>query len=125
MLTSSEAKEDVHHALRAGAGGYITKSARSTELVDAIRAVHEGGQHLGASIRQRLAEAEDHGRLSRREVEVLGLVRQGFTNAEIGRLLGISERTARAHLEVIMKKLDAADRASAVARGFEIGVLKL
>ena len=125
MLTSSEAKEDVHHALQAGAGGYITKSARSTELVDAIRAVHEGGQHLGASIRQRLAEAEDHGRLSRREVEVLGLVRQGFTNAEIGRLLGISERTSRAHLEVIMKKLDAADRASAVARGFEIGVLKV
>ena len=125
MLTSSEAQEDVRHALQAGAGGYVTKNARSTELITAIRALHSGQQHLSEIIARRLAETDDHGQLSRREVEVLSLVRQGFTNAEIGRLLGISERTARAHMEVIMRKLDASDRAAAVARGFEIGVLKV
>jgi DNA-binding NarL/FixJ family response regulator len=72
-----------------------------------------------------LAEDEHHGELSSREVEVLGLVRQGFTNTEIGRLLGITERTARFHLQSIMQKLNASDRAAAVARGFEIGLLKV
>jgi DNA-binding NarL/FixJ family response regulator len=54
---------------------------------------------------------------------VLGLIRQGFTNAEIGRLIGISERTIRWHVATIMEKLGAADRAQAVARGFETGLL--
>jgi len=125
MLTSSEAPEDVRHALKAGASGYVTKSARSGELIAAIRTVHAGGQHLSDAVTRRLAETDDHGMLSRREVEALSLVRQGFTNAEIGRLLGISERTARSHLEVIMRKLGASDRAAAVARGFETGVLKV
>jgi len=125
MLTSSEAQEDVRHALKAGAFGYVTKNARATELIAAIRSVHAGQQHLSESIMRRLAEVDDHSQLSRREVEVLSLVRQGFTNAEIGRLLGVSERTARFHVEVIMRKLDASDRAAAVARGFETGVLKV
>jgi DNA-binding NarL/FixJ family response regulator len=56
-------------------------------------------------------------------LEVLSFIRQGFTNAEIGRLLGISERTVRWHVSVLMEKLDAADRAQAVARGFELGLL--
>ena len=69
---------------------------------------------------------EDDGsrHLTSREIEVLGLVRQGFTNDEIGRLLGISERTARAHMGTILEKLNASDRAAAVARGFETGILK-
>jgi DNA-binding NarL/FixJ family response regulator len=89
MLTSSEAPEDVRHALAAGACGYVTKTVRRAELV-----------------------------------AVLSLVRQGFTNAEIGRLLGISERTAKAHVGALLRKLQAADRAEAVARGFERGLLK-
>lgn len=125
MLTSSEAQEDVRHALQGGAGGYVTKNARSSELIAAIRQVHSGQEHISASIARRMAEEDDHGHLSRREIEVLSLVRQGFTNAEIGRLLGISERTSRSHLEVIMRKLGAADRAAAVARGFETGLLKV
>jgi ATP/maltotriose-dependent transcriptional regulator MalT len=61
--------------------------------------------------------------VSERELEVLGLIRQGFTNAEIGRLIGISERTVRWHVASLMEKLDASDRAQAVARGFELGLL--
>jgi DNA-binding NarL/FixJ family response regulator len=63
--------------------------------------------------------------LSPRELEVLGFLRHGHTNAEIGRLLGISERTARAHVAAIMEALDAPDRAGAVAKGFDLGLLKV
>jgi len=58
-------------------------------------------------------------------VEVLELVRKGFTNVEIGRLLGISERTAKFHVANLLVKLQASDRAEAVARGFERGLLKV
>jgi len=62
--------------------------------------------------------------LSPREVEVLGLMREGFTNADIGRLLGISARTAKAHVEGVIGKLDVHDRTQAVARAFDLGLLK-
>jgi len=124
MLTSSEAPEDVRHALAAGASGYVTKTVRRAELVAAIQAVHRGSQVIGQAVAQQLAAENTAGAISRREVEVLGLVRQGFTNAEIGRLLEISEWTAKAHVAALLAKLQAADRAEAVARGFERGLLK-
>lgn len=124
MLTSSEAPEDVRHALAAGASGYVTKTVRRVELVAAIRAVHGGHQVVGTAVAEQMAAAKETGAISRRELEVLGLVRQGFTNAELGRLLGISERTAKAHVGALLVKLQAADRAEAVARGFERGLLK-
>jgi len=124
MLTSSEAQEDIHQSLKYGARGYVTKNIRSVELTEAILKAHHGDQALSLSVTQRLAEQQDSGRLTAREIEVLGLVRSGFTNGETGRLLGISERTVRSHVEIIMRKLGAADRASAVARGFETGILK-
>lgn len=124
MLTSSEAPEDVRHALAAGACGYVTKTVRRAELVAAIREVHAGRAVLGRAVAEHIAAADESGSISRRELEVLGLVRQGFTNAEIGRLLVISERTAKAHVGALLRKLQAADRAEAVARGFERGLLK-
>jgi len=60
--------------------------------------------------------------LTAREVEVLGLVRHGYGNEEIGRKLGISLRTAKGHVAAILEKLAAADRAEAVSRGFELGI---
>ncbi len=124
MLTSSEAPEDVRHALAAGACGYVTKTVRRAELVAAIRDVHAGRNVIGHAVAGAIAAAQETGTVSRRELEVLGLVRQGFTNGEIGRLLGISERTAKAHVTALLAKLQAADRAEAVARGFERGLLK-
>ncbi len=124
MLTSSEAEEDVRHALEAGASGYVTKNVRRAELFEAIRECHSGGRPIGEHVARLLAAGSEHGVISRREMEVLGLVRQGFTNAEVGRLLGISERTAKAHVAALLVKLQASDRAEAVARGFERGLLK-
>lgn len=124
ILTSSEASEDVRLAMKAGACGYVTKNIRATELIEAIRTVHAGGRILSESAKRKLAEDEGTRHLTPWEIEVLGLVRQGFNNDEIGRLLGISERTARAHIGNIKEKLHASDRAAAVARGFECGILK-
>ena len=124
ILTSSDANENVRLALKAGACGYVTKNIRAAELAEAIRTAHAGGQILSEELKRKLTEDEGSRHLTAREMEVLGLVRQGFTNNEIGRLLGISERTARAHMGTILEKLNASDRAAAVARGFETGVLK-
>lgn len=125
MLTSSEAGEDVRYALEAGAVGYLTKNARHNELADALRQIHGGGRVVGSHARRYLAEGRSRDRLlSPRETEVLHLLRHGHTNAEIGSLMGISERTARAHVARIMEALEAPDRAGAVARGFDLGLLK-
>ncbi len=124
ILTSSEAPEEVRHSLAAGALGYVTKHAAPTELLHAIREVHAGRQIVGRAVAELLSTETAGPSISRRELEVLGLVRQGFTNSEIGRLLGVSENTAKAHVSALLAKLEAADRAEAVARGFERGLLK-
>jgi DNA-binding NarL/FixJ family response regulator len=124
MLTSSDSTEDMEQAVEAGAGGYLTKNVVYAELVAAIRDVHAGVRPIDKKL-QRVAGGESNvGLLTRRELEVLGLLRQGFTNAEIGNLLGFSERTARAHVGAIKEKLHCAHRAEAVAKGFELGLLK-
>jgi DNA-binding NarL/FixJ family response regulator len=126
MLTSSEAVEDLNFALAAGASGYVTKTVRHEELTAAIRAVHAGRLAIGRDVgQQHVSQGHATGPLSPREMEVLSFLRQGFTNAEIGRMLGISERTARAHVAAIMEALDAPDRAGAVAKGFDLGLLKV
>jgi len=123
MLTSSKAPEDVRHAMDAGACGYVMKNIRRGELADAIRAAHRGESPATQAVTSSPQPTSARRGLSHRELEVLGLVRQGFTNAEIGRLVGISERTTRWHVAAIMEKLGAADRTQAVARGFETGLL--
>lgn len=121
MLTSSKAPEDEALALAAGARGYLVKTAHHSEIAAAIRTVHHGGALAAALGEARLPAS---GPLSHRETEVLGLIRQGFSNDEIATLLGISERTARAHVSAILASLGAADRAQAVALGFELGILR-
>jgi two-component system NarL family response regulator len=122
MLSSSKADEDRSLAMQAGARGYILKTVRHDELAAAILAVHAGAVLNTPST---ASPARSAGPLSPREVEVLGLIRQGFSNDEIAQLLGISERTVRAHVTAILAAIGAADRAQAVAIGFELGILKL
>jgi DNA-binding NarL/FixJ family response regulator len=124
MLSSSEAEEDIVHSFHAGARGYVTKAARPAELAAAIQAVHAGQRVMSAAVERRLAEQSAGSPLSPREIEVLVLLRQGMSNPDIARLLNITRHTAKAHVAAILVKLEAADRAQAVARGFERGLLK-
>jgi DNA-binding NarL/FixJ family response regulator len=125
MLSSSDAEEDIVHAFHAGATGYVSKSARPDELYAAILDCQAGKQVMSPNIERRLAEQSAGKPLTAREIEVLGLLRQGMTNPDIARLLGITSRTAKAHVAAILVKLEAADRTEAVTRGFEKGLLRL
>jgi len=124
MLSSSDAEEDIVHSFHAGASGYISKSAHPAELFAAIMACHAGQRVMSPNIERRLAEQSAGQPLSVRETEVLGLLRKGLTNPDIAELLGITRRTAKAHVAAILVKLEAADRTEAVSRGFERGLLK-
>jgi len=124
MLTSSEAKEDLRQSMAAGAAGYVTKSVDPDVLFAAIRGAFEKPSVIEQGDLVRPGD-ESGETLSQREQEVLNLLRQGFSNGEIGRLLGISRRTARAHVSAILRKLGASARTEAVTRGFEKGILKI
>ncbi len=125
MLSSSDAEEDIVQALESGACGYVTKTARPAELTAAIIAAHAGKRVISPAIESRLAERGSGTTLTAREIEVLHLLRKGLTNPDIGRVLGITPRTAKAHVAAILLKLEAADRTEAVTRAFERGLLKL
>lgn len=125
MLTSSEEHDAVVAALDAGAVGYISKAARYSELVGAVREAHAGGRPLGEAIARKLAARDRSHSLTAREMEVLRLLRDGLTLEEIGQRLGITFRTARAHAAALKEKLDASNTAQVVARGFERGLLPL
>lgn len=123
MLTSSDSAEVADRAMRNGASGFLSKNVEHRLLIKAIREVHAG--HTG--IMQGVAvETKPAGNtlLTPREMEVLRLMRRGLSNAQIGQAMAISERTVKGHVTFILEKLGAADRAGAVARGFDLGLLK-
>jgi two-component system NarL family response regulator len=125
ILTTYDLEEVVFAALEAGATGFLLKSVERTELVEAIRLAAAGQRCIPASLERRLAERGSHKHLSPRELEVLGLMRRGLSNHDIGVALGISDHTAKAHVKAILAKMEAADRAEAVAAGFERGLLQI
>lgn len=125
ILTTYDLEEQVFEAFDKGASGYLLKSVKKKELVDAVRNVHAGGTIFPHSLEKRLADRDLKDRLSPREIDTLGLLRLGLTNRDIGITLGISENTAKAHVRAILRKLHAADRAEAVALAFERGFLKI
>ena len=124
VLTSSESALDADRALHDGACGFVSKNIEHREIVAAVRDVHRGvtGIRLGV---EAVPRPRDKGLLTPRELEVLALMRKGLSNVEIGRQLGITERTVKGHVTEMLVKLGATDRAIAVARGFELGILAL
>jgi DNA-binding NarL/FixJ family response regulator len=86
--------------------------------------VHAGHKPLDSIATRRLADDPPAGPLTAREMEVLVLLKDGLTYAEIGSHLSIGERTARTHVVNIQTKLGAANNAQAIARAFELGLLR-
>jgi DNA-binding NarL/FixJ family response regulator len=118
VLTSFSDKQRILDALDAGAAGYVLKHAEPDELLDAIRAAHEGGSPLDPKAarvlldRQRSSSASP-AKMSDREEEVLRLVAEGLANKAIARRLGIAERTVKAHLTNIFQRIGVTDRTQA------------
>ncbi len=119
VLTSFSDSERIVAALDAGAVGYLLKDAEPAELLDGVRAAARGESPLHPRAARQLLMARAGGRaagradLSPREAQVLLLVRKGLANKQIGRRLGISERTVKAHLTSIFQRIGVADRTQA------------
>jgi DNA-binding NarL/FixJ family response regulator len=128
VLTTFDSDADVVPALEAGATGYLLKDAPREELCRAVRAAYRGESVLAPSVTTRLVgqlrnPVRAQEALSDRELEVLSLIAKGETNRGAAARLFISEATVKTHLLHIYAKLDVNDRAAAVAKAFERGLL--
>ncbi len=134
MLTTFDLDDYVFDALRAGASGFLLKSAEPAEMLHAIRVVAAGeallspavtrrviGRFAGRSNRLRLPR-QPWSVLTEREREVVGLVAVGLSNDEIARDLVLSPATVRTHVSRAMMKLDARDRAQLVVFAYQSGM---
>ena len=118
ILSSFSEHQRVLAALDAGAEGYVLKHADPEQILAAIDAVHRGGAPIDPQVARVLLDVKRNaptarGVLTDREEEVLRLVQSGLANKQIGRQLGISERTVKAHLTKIFQTLGVADRTQA------------
>jgi DNA-binding NarL/FixJ family response regulator len=122
-LSTFGGDEDIRRALLAGAQAYLTKDVLHDELIGAIRAVHAGHPYppaaSGAKIRL------PHPDLSVRELDVLRLITEGFSNKQIARELRIAEDTAKNHVKSILRKLGADDRTHAATEAIRRGIIHL
>lgn len=129
VFTGYDSDERVFGAIRSGAKGYLLKGATpNQEIIRAIRVVYGGGSllepHVAAKVLAEMGSPRSSaGQLSDRETEILKLVAEGFPNKQIAGALGITERTVKFHLSSIFNKLDAENRAQAVAVAAQRGLL--
>lgn len=124
-LTTYEGDAQALAALKAGASGYLLKSALRRELLDAIRAVHSGKRWIPPEIATQIAEHVGDTALSSRELEVLRRVAAGKSNKRIAAELQISENTVNTHMKSILPKLGASDRTHAVVVALKRGILDI
>jgi DNA-binding NarL/FixJ family response regulator len=125
ILTTFERDVEVQRALKAGAQGYLLKSAPSRQMLDTIRHVHSGRKAVAREIADELAAHVGEESLSDREVEVLRHVAEGNRNRDIAKRLFIAEETVKVHLKHIMGKLGASDRTQSVAIAARRGIIYL
>ena len=135
ILTTFEIDEYVFEALRAGASGFLLKDADPDDLVRAVRVVAGGEALLSPAVTRRLisefvarperraASPATLGELTDREREVLGLIATGLSNDELAETLVISPATVRTHINRVMAKLAARDRAQLVVIAYEAGLV--
>ncbi len=136
VLTTFDQDEYVYEALRAGASGFLLKSAPPRELADAIRTVAGGDALLAPDITRRLIThyiSHPHGvaerppgfeALTPRETEVLTLMARGRSNGEIAAELYLSEPTVKTHVTRVFSKLGVRDRVHAVVLAYETGLVR-
>ncbi|MEV6882930.1 response regulator transcription factor [Streptomyces sp. NPDC051135] len=137
VLTTFDLDEYVYEALRAGASGFLLKDASADQLAEAVRVVAAGDALLAPGITRRLisefARLDDRppaplkarvGELTERETEVLALIAQGLSNAEIAQRLVVAEQTVKTHVGRILVKLGLRDRTQAAVFAYESGLVR-
>jgi DNA-binding NarL/FixJ family response regulator len=134
ILTTYDADEYLHDAIRAGAAGFLLKDTRREDLTHAIRTVATGDALLHPTLTRRLLDRftraprltnQDQGlpELTDRENDVLRLVARGHTNTEVATRLFVSESTVKTHLASLSSKLHLRDRTQAVVIAYERGLV--
>jgi DNA-binding NarL/FixJ family response regulator len=133
ILTTFDLDEHVYAALAAGASGFLLKDAPATQLVHAIKVATAGDAMLAPSVTRRLiarfADTQAPARpqlpidLTAREIEVLGLMAKGLSNAEIARCLVIGDATVKTHVARVLAKLGVRDRVQAVVLAHRAGMV--
>lgn len=123
VLTTYDGDVQAAEALRAGAAGFLLKTALRRELLDTIRTVHAGRRYVPAAIAQEIALHAGDEALSEREQAVLALVARGLANKEVAWELGVAEDTIKTHLKNIFGKLGVSDRTLAVTTAIRRGIL--
>jgi DNA-binding NarL/FixJ family response regulator len=136
VLTTFDLDGYVYDSLRAGASGFLLKDVPPEDLVAAVRTVARGETLLAPAVTRRLIEEflrrpppgterpPDLAQLTEREVEVLGLIGRGLSNAEIATTLFVAETTVKTHVGQILRKLDLRDRVQAVVLAYESGLVR-
>ncbi|GAB2957375.1 response regulator transcription factor [Streptomyces pseudoechinosporeus] len=137
VLTTFDLDEYVYDALRAGASGFLLKDASADKLAEAVRVVAAGDALLAPGITRRLLAQfsrldgapraplkERVGELTERETEVLALIAQGLSNAEIAERLVVAEQTVKTHVGRILVKLGLRDRTQAAVFAYESGLVR-
>ncbi|MFJ9344405.1 response regulator [Streptomyces sp. NPDC101733] len=136
VLTTFDLDEYVYQALRAGASGFLLKDASADQLAEAVRVVAAGEALLSPNITKRLlTEFSRMGaprapsktridELTERETEVLSLIAQGLSNAEIAQHLIVAEQTVKTHVSRILVKLGLRDRTQAAVFAYETGLIR-
>ena len=136
VLTTFDEDRIVYDAMKAGASGFLLKSAPPGQLVDAVRTVASGDALLAPSVTRRLVEdfvrrpppgeerPEILASLTEREQEVLALIARGLSNAEIAAKLFLSGATVKTHVNRILSKLGLRDRVQAVVTAYETGLVR-
>jgi DNA-binding NarL/FixJ family response regulator len=132
ILTQYDSKEYVLPSLRAGASGCVPKRVVASELVSAIRAVHDGESFLHPSVAKLLVEdylqrteRDPYDTLTRREREVLKLVAEGHTNRDIAEMLAVSVKTVLGHRTNVMEKLGIHNRTDLIKYAIRKGLISV
>ena len=125
VLTTYTGDAQIVRALKAGAQAYLLKSMLRRELLDTIRAVHNGQRRIPLEVAAQLAEHTGEDSLTSREIEVLRLIAAGKANKLVASDLSITEETVKGHVKSILSKLGASDRTHAVTIALKRGIIEL
>jgi DNA-binding NarL/FixJ family response regulator len=132
MLSMHDNEEYVAHALKAGAAGYLLKDSDLAELELALRAVMRGRSYLTPAVSRHVirdfrhrssGEPGAYERLTPRQTEIVQLIAEGHRNAEIGSILGVSEKTVETHRMQLMARLDIHDVTGLVRYAIRMGLV--